>query len=216
MVKSISYSQDEIIDWILELHCKSPIELDPTFSKGNFYKTRPKPKFCFDIAPQSNFVQQADCRNLPLDSGIITTAILDGPFGIGSGPSLITKTEGQNITPGRFGCFPTGKILFDFYTDTLKEMYRVLMPEGVLILKIQPVVGCGKQWFTHFHCIKTATELGFYPKDEFVLLAKQRPISGKIKKQQHARKFHSYFYVLIKTKPSVDYANSNRSTNSQS
>lgn len=206
MIKSISFSQDEIIDWILELHCKSPIELDPTFSKGNFYKTRPKPKYCFDIAPQFDFVKQGDCRKLPLESKLIKTAILDGPFGIGSGPSLKTKTEGQNITPGRFGCFPTGKVLFDFYTEALKEMYRVLKPEGILILKIQPVVGCGRQWFTHFHCLQTAIKLGFYPKDEFVLLAKQRPISGKIKQQQHARKFHSYFYVLIKTKSPINYA----------
>lgn len=205
MIKSVSYSQDEIIDWILELHCQSPIELDPTYSKGNFYKTRKRPIYCFDITPQFDFVQKSDCRNLPLESETIITAILDGPFSIGSGPSLKVKTNGQNITPGRFGCFPTGKTLFDFYTNTLKEIYRVLKPDGVLILKIQPVVGCGKQWFTHFHCLKTAINLGFYPKDEFVLIAKQRPISGKIKQQQHARKFHSFFYVLQKIKSPVNY-----------
>lgn len=205
MIKSISYSQDEIIDWILELHCQSPIELDSTYSKGNFYKTRPKPKYCFDISPQFDFVQKADCRNLSLDSESITTSILDGPFGIGSGPSLKVKINGQNITPGRFGCFPTGKTLFEFYTSALKEQYRILKPDGILILKIQPVVGCGKQWLTHFHCLEVAIDLGFYPKDEFILLAKQRPISGKIKKQQHARKFHSFFYVLQKIKSPVNY-----------
>lgn len=205
MIKSISYYQDEILDSIFSLHCQTPIELDPTYSKGNFYKNRARPKYCFDILPQFDFVQKADCRELPLESGTITTAILDLPFGVGSGPSLKVKTGGQNITPGRFSCFPTGKILFDVHTAALKEMYRVLKPEGVLILKIQPVVGCGKQWFTHFHCLQVAVRLGFYPKDEFLLLAKQRPISGKIKKQQHARKFHSYFYILVKTKSPVNY-----------
>lgn len=34
-------------------------------------------------------------------------------------------------------------------------------------------------------------------KDLFILLAKSRPT--KIKNQQHARKYHSYFIVLKKT-----------------
>lgn len=38
MVKSISFDEQEILGWILQLHCESNIELDPTYSKGNFYK----------------------------------------------------------------------------------------------------------------------------------------------------------------------------------
>ena len=38
MVKSISYDQTEIINWILDLHVPSHhIDCDPTYSKGNFY-----------------------------------------------------------------------------------------------------------------------------------------------------------------------------------
>lgn len=45
--------------------------------------------------------------------------------------------------------------------------------------------------------------------DEFILLSKGgRLISGKIKCQQHARKFHSYFYVLKKSnKKKCNYLN---------
>jgi hypothetical protein len=38
MIKSISFDEQKILQWILQLHCKTSIELDPTYSKGNFYK----------------------------------------------------------------------------------------------------------------------------------------------------------------------------------
>lgn len=197
-IKSISFDQTEIIENILKLHCAHYIDADVTYSSGNFYKKLPRPKWCSDIAPKFDFVIKADCRDLPVEKESFNTVILDGPFGVGSGPSLLVKKKGQNITPGRFGCFKTGKDLLGFYREALLEMARILKPGGILIQKIQPVVGCGKQWPTHFVSLEAAFKAGFVFKDEFILLAKQRPISGKVKNQQHARKFHSYFYVLQK------------------
>jgi hypothetical protein len=44
-----------------------------------------------------------------------------------------------------------------------------------------------------------ASNAGFYIKDKFILEAKARLISGsKIKKQQHARKYTSTFWVFKK------------------
>jgi hypothetical protein len=40
--------------------------------------------------------------------------------------------------------------------------------------------------------------LGFVPKDLFVLLANHRMTHPKHKTQKHARKYHSYFWVLQK------------------
>ena len=198
MIKSISFDQTEILENIIALHCAHYIDADVTYSKGNFYKKLPRPEWCSDLAPQFDFVRQADCRNLPVENESFNTVILDGPFSVGSGKSLLVKKKGQNITPGRFGVFRTGKLLTEFYEQSIPEMYRILKPGGILIQKIQPVVACSKQWLNHFVSIKAALAAGFTFKDEFVLLAKQRPISGKIKKQQHARKFHSYFYVFKK------------------
>lgn len=197
-IKSISFDQTEILENILSLHCDSYIDADVTYSKGNFYKHLPRPKWCSDIEPRFDFVVQADCRAMPVADSSFSTVILDGSFGIGSGPSLLKQKKGQNITPGRFGAFKTGKDLFEFYRAAIPEMARILKPGGILIQKIQPVVGCGKQWATHFISMEVAFKSGFIWKDEFILLAKQRPISGKIIKQRNARKFHSYFYVFQK------------------
>ena len=48
-----------------------------------------------------------------------------------------------------------------------------------------------------------AVEYGFYPKDLFILLEKNRLNDGR--KQQHSRKYHSYFWVLKKTDCKIDY-----------
>lgn len=207
VIKSISYDQHEILRNILDLHCKSrQISVDLCYGHGGFYQEGiPEPLIKIEIdraRARKHGAICADCTKpiLELEQNANDIVILDGPFGIGSGPSLKKKKAGQNITPGRFSCFSTGKVLFDFYEKALTQAYETLKMKGWLIQKIQPVVGCGEQWMTHVHCINFARSLGFKFADEFILLAKARPISGKIKQQQNARKFHSYFYVFKKVK----------------
>ena len=73
MIKSISHDQQEIIKNILKLHCPSGIELDPTYSKGVFYKNMPEhePIEKFDLFPQTDDTLQANANDLPhLDSQV--------------------------------------------------------------------------------------------------------------------------------------------------
>ena len=51
IIKSISFNEQELIRDILYLHCKgNPIDLDATYSIGNFYKEGiKKPKYKFDL-----------------------------------------------------------------------------------------------------------------------------------------------------------------------
>ena len=61
-------------------------------------------------------------------------------------------------------------------------------------------------FYGHFKRIRNdGTEEEFDTLDQFFLLAKSRLHSGKIKTQQHARKFSSTFYVFKKTKKKIKY-----------
>jgi len=55
--------------------------------------------------------------------------------------------------------------------------------------------------------VQTAIELGFYPRDLFVLVANTRinPYGSVWKNQEHARKYHSYFLIFEKKPCRVDY-----------
>ncbi len=193
IIKSISYDQEEIIKWIIKLYCPDGIELDPTYSKGNFYKNIPGPAEKFDLEPQVDGVKKADCRDLPFENRSIRSIMFDPPFiggTIGKGKKGIIKE--------RFGIYKNIPTLWEMYKSALEEFYRILAIDGVLIFKCQDTIESGKQYFSEYKIIKDAIEVGFYPKDKFILLAKSRLVSPSQRKQQHCRKFHSYFLVFVK------------------
>lgn len=201
VIKSTSYENSEILKSILKLHCAGQrVECDVTYSRGVFYANNDieQPTLKFDLFPQTSDTIQADCRNLPLEDNAVSVMVFDPPFVIGKGPSMREYRKGQNIIANRFSYFESPTELYRFYQEAIAEFYRVLKPNGVLIFKCQDTVSSGTQYMSHIYVHNYALKRGFYPKDLFVLNAKQRIISGKHKMQQHARKYHSYFWVFVK------------------
>lgn len=208
LVKSISYDQGEILRGILRLHVKNQkIDCDPTYSIGNFYKNTgvDDPEYKFDIDPKVEGVLQGDSRDLPLDDCSINCLMFDPPFLATTGKSLSDDGNG-NIINKRFGVYPSEKELHQFYIDSLKEIHRVLADKGILIFKCQDKVSSGKQYMTHVFVMNEAIKAGFYPKDLFILLAKNRLVADwQAKGQKNARKFHSYFWVFEKNSKVIEY-----------
>lgn len=208
VIKSVGEKQDEIINDIITLHLDGKdIECDPTFSTGNFYKSGNvrEPVYKFDKDPKRDDVKECDCKELPLSDGQLNNMIFDPPFVIAKGPTASAEKKGRNIIGTRFSHFEHWTEMFDFYHKSIDEAYRVLKKNGVYIFKCQDTVSGGKNFMTHVEIINYATSIGFYCKDLFILTAKNRIISGKVKKQEHARKFHSYFLVFIKRPSRVKY-----------
>lgn len=198
-IKSISYSQDEILKNIIKLYNKNnTFDLDPCYSKGNFYKNIDRPKYCFDIKPEFDYVEKHDCRNLPFNDRSINSIIFDPPFLATTGPSL-NKCDNNNHINKRFGVYNNEKELFQFYRDSLKEFDRVLIDGGLIVIKCQDKVSGGTQYISHNAIINYCEHLGFYCEDIFILLAKNRLCANwQIKSQKSSRKFHSYFLVMRK------------------
>jgi len=208
IIKSISYDQIEIIKNIIDLHIESGvIDCDPTYSTGVFYKKSKiePPKYKFDLYPQSDDVIESNSMNLPLDDESLDSIMFDPPFVVSKGPSLKNPKKGSNLISSRFSSYESIPLLWNFYKNSLEEFYRLLKPKGMLIFKCQDTVSGGKNYFSHNFVMNKALEIGFYPKDLFVLMAKSRMISGNMKNQQHARKFHSYFWVFQKKQVNVPY-----------
>lgn len=190
IIKSISFSQEEILQSIVALHT-GPIEADVTFGSGCFYKKLDRPRFCFDLEPRKEGVVPADVCHLPLKDSSIRSLVLDPPFMARTGPGATLKS--------RFGeLVGTIKDLWNFYFLAMREIHRVLVPGGWLVFKCQDGVLSGVNNFTHVVICNQAMSLGFTPKDLFILLAKNRMMHPRHKTQRHARKYHSYFWVLQK------------------
>jgi len=207
MVKSISYDQSEIIRNILRLHVPNGrIDCDPTYSIGAFYNGTgiDVPELRFDLTPQTEGVLQADARHLPLDDESISCMMLDPPFLATKGKSLIEGT-GNRINR-RFGVYPDEASLHQMYRDSIREAYRVLKKDGILIFKCQDKVSSGKQYMSHNFVLNEGVSIGLYPKDLFVLLAKNRLVADwQVRSQKTARKYHCYFIVFQKCKTKIRY-----------
>ena len=207
IVKSISYSQAEILQNILDLYVPSrKIDCDPTFSKGGFYQGTgiQKPQYRFDISPIAGVVY-ADCRSLPLRSDTLNCIVFDPPFLATTGQSLASAGN-NNVINKRFGVYPSEKELHQLYVSSLLEFHRILKENGILIFKCQDKVSSGKQYMSHVFIMNEAVKAGFYPKDLFILLARNRIMAHwQEKNQKHARKFHCYFWVFQKCKKKISY-----------
>lgn len=207
VIKSINYSQTDLIADIIKLHVpQGYIDCDCTYSKGQFYadgKVK-DPIYKFDLSPQSNDVVMADSRSLPLNDKSINCLMFDPPFLATKGKSL--EQNKGNVINRRFGVYPDEQSLHTFYVDSIKEAYRVLNDDGIFIFKCQDKVSSSKQYMSHVFICNMAVSNGFYPKDLFILLAKNRLVADwQAKNQKNARKFHCYFWVFQKTNKKIEY-----------
>lgn len=205
-VKSVYNTNDEVIKNIMELYKIEQFDLDCTYSTGNFWKNLPVPKYKSDLFPKNDTIIEASSENLPFEDGSMKSIMYDPPFVI-AGKSYKDNKDGSSIIAKRYEGYETYGHLMKNYYNTLKELYRICEKDGHVVFKCQDTVSGGKNHFTHVMVMNMAQELGFYPRDLFILTTNVRinSFGTKWTKQEHARKYHSYFWVFEKVKPRVKY-----------
>jgi hypothetical protein len=205
-VRSVYNSNYEVIKNIMSLYNIDQFDLDCTYSRGLFWKNLPGPKIKSDLVPLSDDVLEANSEHLPFGDKTMKSIMYDPPFVI-SGKTYKENKDGSSVIAKRFEGYTTYEKLTNNYYKSLIDLYRISKPNGLLVMKCQDTVSGGKNHFTHVMAMTMAMKVGFYPRDLFILLAKMRinSFGGKWNKQEHARKYHSYFWVFEKTTPKVKY-----------
>lgn len=209
IIRNTSFSQKEILKNIMALYNNNePFDCDITASTLKFYtKTKgedeiPLPKYLFDVYPQSENIKQiVPFQKIPMEDNSLGSIVFDPPFVI-SPKTCKSATEGKDkscLIYKRFSSFyPVSELYYNYYW-WIKEAYRTLKDNGIFIVKCMSTVSGGYQHNTEEFVFMTAMKMGFYCVDKFILNAKARLISSsKYKKQCHARKYTSVFYVFQK------------------
>ena len=194
MVKySVYNNEQELLKDLIQLHCKTDIQLDPTYNKGGFYKGDIKePIYKFDIKPRLKIVEKADARDLPLKKKSIYTMMIDPPFMFGN-----HGQQKKYYCSGTFGIIKDFETLKKTYRDMIREGYRVLKKSGILLFKCQDYTDAVTT-LTHCHVWSSAINMGFKVKDLAILNLPKNKIYNSKLKQRHLRKVHSYFFVFKK------------------
>lgn len=194
----------EVFPYVLRLHVPRGAKVaDVTFGKGVFWKNIPPNEYRLF---STDLKIGVDCRRLPYGSGEMDCVVLDPPY-----------MEGLYRSDDSFAGNGTHSSFRDHYSngdrpselenkwhDAVLELYvkaaieakRVLRPNGILIVKCQDEVSAGIQRMTHIEIILNLMRLGYYAKDIFVMIRRNRPGVTRIIRQLHARKNHSYFLVF--------------------
>ena len=195
IIKSVCETNTEALESISKLYLNGMrFDLDPTYSKGNFYKTFPRPKYVSDILPQYDYVKKECSTNLGYAENSINSICFDPPFLIGYG----NCKKNKNISAVRFGIFKYYKNLLEYYEKSVIEFSRIMKKGGILAWKCQdystnPVT----KYFMHIDVYNIATNNEFKCWDLFVLVSKNRIYNPNLPQRQ-SRKFHSYWYVFKK------------------
>lgn len=199
-IKSVCNSNYEAIKNIMSLYNIEQFDLDCTYSRGLFWKNLPPPKIKSDIHPLNDDVLEANSENLPFEDSSMKSIMCDLPFVI-AGKSYKTNKDGSSIIAKRFEGYSNYNDLKKNYYRTLKELYRICQENGFVVFKCQDSVSGGRNYFTHSMALNMAMEIGYYPRDLFILITKQRINSFGTKwlKQEHARKHNSFFWVFEKS-----------------
>lgn len=201
VVKSIQNSDRDVLKAILELYKPVNIlgdigfDLDPCFSTGTFYEDVEWPITKYDKTPTEGYNQvlQNDLMNgIPLNDCSINSVVFDPPFMFGKHG----KTD-QNIMTKRFTMFDRWEDLESMYKKALSEFYRILRKGGIVAFKCQDYTD-SRTTLTHCFVHNWALEQGFKIEDLFIMAFKGGRVWNSNLIQKHARKYHSYWFVLRK------------------
>jgi hypothetical protein len=194
----------EVFPHVLRLHVPRGAKVaDVTYGKGVFWKNIPEGEY--QLLP-TDIQTGTDCRKLPYGKGEIDCVVLDPPYmeglyrsdnsfaGNGTHSSFRDHYSHGNRPPELANKWHDA--VLELYVRAAIEAKRVLKPNGILIVKCQDEVSAGIQRLSHVEIIMNLVHLGYYPKDMFVMVRRNRPGVTRVISQLHARKNHSYFLVF--------------------
>lgn len=199
----------DIFPRVLALHVPPGATVaDVTHGQGVFWRKVPEGRYNLLATDLQSGV---DCRALPYGDASIDCVVLDPPYMEGLFRGSTDQLAGGGTHAAFRSRYSNGAAtesngprwhgaVVDLYFRAGAEAHRVLRDDGRLIVKCQDEVSANRQWLTHVEIINEYARLGFYAKDLFVVVRQNAPGVSRLKKQEHARKNHSYFLVFVKIK----------------
>lgn len=190
---SVFEKDEEVLKAFSAIHLKGEwFDLDPTFSKGYFYKNINVPALISDKNPYYDFVNKDDATELKLVAdNSIKSIVFDPPFLFRN-----RKSVNKDQISARFTYFNSYEELLKMYDLSLGCFYKKLKKNGFVFFKCQDMSD-GKFFATHIEVVRMALAHNFVLKDIAIKVVKTK-LQRDAKQQNCLAKTHSYWLVLQK------------------
>lgn len=173
--------------------------LDTTINVGRFWKDNRRPVIGLDIEPRYHPDIVGDNLQMPFQSEIFDVAVYDPPHVPNQGKDR-RKDFNTRFGLGLKSPAEKGYNFSHLYPAFVREAYRVLKSEGILLCKITDYVHNHRLQWAHVEMIQAAAAVGFQPCDCIVKIRKGPIVDPKWKKAHHARRHHCYWLVFRKSR----------------
>lgn len=191
-------SDAELLEEMLRFYPSIPVEpiLDATYNAGRFWRSSRRQVVSMDIDPQYKPMIVADNRNM--------VGVEDASFGVVVYDPPHVGPQGRDKSCKRFDvdfgttmpCGPSENWTLSYlYPPFLKEVKRVLKPEGLLLAKITDMVNNHRSRWAHCDFMRMADEAGFTVCDLIIKIRNGPMVSDRWKTAHHARKRHCFWII---------------------
>ena len=173
--------------------------LDATVNGGRFWRGSARPVVGMDIEAGHRPTIVGDNARMPFRDRAFDVVVYDPPH---------IPNQGRDISKDfntRFGLVlrsakENGYTLSHTYPPFVKEAYRVLKPEGILLCKITDYIHHHRYQWAHLEFVQAASAVGFRPCDCIIKVRKGPIIDPRWKNAHHSRRQHCYWLVFRKSK----------------
>lgn len=199
---SVWYGEDaELLERLLDFYPRRKPRriLDATVNGGRFWQDSKRPVIGLDIEVRHRPRLVADNTAMPFRDACLDVVVYDPPHIPNQG-----KDNKKDFNQ-RFGLvLRSSKENQYTFTHTfppfLREAYRILREEGILLAKITDYVHHHRYQWAHIELISAAREAGFQPCDCIIKIRKGPIIDPKWKTAHHSRRQHCYWLIFRKSK----------------
>ena len=199
---SVWYDEDnELLERLLSFYPRRypNMILDATVNGGRFWRGSKRPVIGIDTEYRHRPTLVADNTVMPFSNSSFDVVVYDPPHIPNQGKD---KSKDFNT---RFGLVLRSSKENNYtfshtFPPFLREVYRVLRPEGILFTKITDYIHHHRYQWAHIELINAASVIGFQPCDCIVKVRKGPIIDPRWKIAHHSRRHHCYWLVFRKSK----------------
>ena len=191
---------NELLEWMLDFypHIAPKRILDATVNGGRFWRGSKRKIIGLDIARTHRPSIVGDNAMMPFKKSAFGVVVYDPPHIPNQGRDK-QKDFNTRFGLGQRSPKEHGYNFAHLYPPFVKEAFRVLKPDGILLCKIADYIHNHQYQWAHVDFIQAAISAGFCACDCIIKVRKGPIVDPKWTTAHHSRRRHCYWLVFRKS-----------------